>query len=246
MLSRVALRSVAGQQSVSTTLVARTSATSTEIVGVRDEKNFPRPVRGEPGKVRLGFIPEEWFQFFHSKTGVTGPYTFGVGLTTYLCSKEIYVMEHEYYTGLSIILMVYYATTRFGPKIAKWLDSEVDKVETDLNSDRVETLKFLEETIASEKDAQWRAQGQELLVQAKKENVLLQLEAAYRERLMNTYQEVKRRLDFQLEKTALERRFEQKHLVDWVVTNVSRAITPDQEKQTLDRCIADLAALAKK
>ncbi|XP_038221247.1 ATP synthase subunit b, mitochondrial [Zerene cesonia] len=244
MLSRVALRSVLARQSVPTALVARTS--SSEVSGVRDEKNFPRPVRGEPGKVRLGFIPEEWFQFFHSKTGVTGPYTFGVGLMTYLFSKEIYVMEHEYYTGLSILVMVYYGTTRLGPKIAAWLDKEVDKIETDLNQDRVDTIKQLEEAIATEKDSQWRAQGQELLIQAKKENVLLQLEAAYRERLMNTYLEVKRRLDFQLEKAVLERRFEQKHLVDWVVTNVTKAITPDQEKQTLDRCIADLAALANK
>ncbi|CAH2054032.1 unnamed protein product, partial [Iphiclides podalirius] len=244
MLSRIALRSASARQTASTALVARGSAT--DAVGVRDEKNFPRPVRGEPGKVRLGFVPEEWFQFFHSKTGVTGPYAFGVGLTTYLCSKEIYVMEHEYYTGLSIFLMVYYATTRFGPKIAAWLDKEIDAVETNWNEGRVQSIKTLEESIEDEKTAQWRAEGQEILVQAKKENVLLQLEAAYRERLMTAYTEVKRRLDYQLEKSNVERRLAQRHMVDWIVTNVTKAITPDQEKQTLDRCIADLSALAAK
>ncbi|KAI8437313.1 hypothetical protein MSG28_011674 [Choristoneura fumiferana] len=171
MLSRVALRSAAARQSASTALVARGSAT--DVAGVRDEKNFPRPVRGEPGKVRLGFVPEEWFQFFHSKTGVTGPYTFGVGLATYLCSKEIYVMEHEYYSGLSLLVMIYVAAKKLGPSISAYLDKEVD-----------------------------------------------------------------------LEKSNLERRLAQRHMVDWIVTNVTKAITPDQEKQTLDRCIADLAALA--
>lgn len=35
-------------------------------------------------------------------------------------------MEHEYYAGLSILVMVYFATTKFGPGISKWLDKEVD------------------------------------------------------------------------------------------------------------------------
>lgn len=50
----------------------------------------------------------------------------GVGLATYMCSKEIFVMEHEYYTGLSLVLMVYFATKKLGPNIAAWLDKEVD------------------------------------------------------------------------------------------------------------------------
>lgn len=94
----------------------------------------------------MGFIPDEWwvdletraiasqlilipnfrFTYFYPKTGVTGPYVFLGGLTTYLFSKEIYVMEHEFYSGLSILMMVVYATKKFGPQVAAYLDKEVD------------------------------------------------------------------------------------------------------------------------
>lgn len=150
-----------------------------------------RPVRPEhPGKVRLGFIPEEWFQFFYNKTGVTGPYTFGVGLLTYLCSKEIYVMEHEYYSGLSLAIMAIVAVKKLGPVAANWADKEIDRIEAEWKQGREDELKALQESIEAEKKEQWRAEGALMLMDAKKENVALQLEAAFRERAMNVYTEV--------------------------------------------------------
>ena len=35
-------------------------------------------------------------------------------------------MEHEYYTGLSILIAVVFAAKKFGPGMAKALDKDVD------------------------------------------------------------------------------------------------------------------------
>lgn len=249
MLSRASLHSI--QKPISF-LLARTASTtpaaasSAAVATGTDNNLYIRPVRRElPGAVRLGFIPEEWFTFFYKKTGVTGPYTFAFTLFTYLASKEIYVMEHEFYAGLSFAIMITYGIKKFGPDVKKALDAEIDQIEKDWNQGRTDQITSLEEGIEHEKKEQWRCEGQVLLNDAKKENVALQLEAAYRERLAHVYAEVKRRLDYQVEVQQVERRVKQKHLVNWVQSKVLASITPDQDKETLNRCIADLGSLAK-
>ncbi|GBM98207.1 ATP synthase subunit b, mitochondrial [Araneus ventricosus] len=213
----------------------------------RDLVNFPRRVRPDyPGKVRFGFLPDEWFTFFYKKTGVTGPYVFGAGLLTFLLSKELYVIEHEFSTGVAIFLLVYTAVKKLGPTARKWLDDDFARNVADMENQRKASLESLENAIENEKKTVWYAEGQKILMNAKRENVQMQLEAEYRRRFMHVYEQVKKRLDYQLDLINTTRKLEQKHMVDWIVNNVVKSITPQQEKEALQKCIEDLKILSTK
>nr|BAN20337.1 mitochondrial ATP synthase b chain [Riptortus pedestris] len=250
MLSRVAFRKAFQLKSAVPSVIGSSklySSSAPKEGPERDLVNFPRPVRPEfPSKVRYGTVPEEWFEFFYKKTGVTGPYVLAGGLTTYFLSKEIWVIEHDFYFLVSFIGIVYFINKQFGKQISGFLDKEVDRTEEEWNSGRAEQLKSLADGIKNEEVAQWRADGQELLLAAKKENVLMQLEASYRERAMQVYSEVKKRLDFQVEKQRIDQMIAQKHMVQWVVSNVLKSLSATQEKENIKKCLSDLQALAAK
>lgn len=98
--------------------------------------------------------------------------------------------------------------------------------------------------IEAEQEAQESLKGQGLLFEAKRENVHLQREAEYRRRLMTAYSEVKRKLDYQIASQVAQQQFNQKHMVSWIIDSVMKGITPEQEKQTLQKCISDLKTLS--
>merc|ERR1712106_1166953 len=57
-------------------------------------------------------------------------------------------------------------------------------------------------------------------------------------------QRSKKRLDYQMETANVHKRVEQKHMVDWIVAGVHASITPEEETAALNKCVADLKALA--
>lgn len=54
------------------------------------------------------------------------------------------------------------------------------------------------------------------------------LEINYRERLLTVYNEVKKRLDYQVALQNLLRRKEQDHMINWIEKSVVQSITPQQ------------------
>lgn len=214
----------------------------------RDTENFPHPVQRERNPpTKLGFLPASWFDFFYEKTGVTGPYMLGVGSLTYMFSKEIIVVEHTFLELISLGLVIWWVTTKWGPKIAAYLDKTNDEYHDKHWSQPLNQMKeYCQETIDWVDQETARQPGQKHLFDAKRENVDLQLEATYRQRLTQVHQAVKKRLDYQVDVENSERRFQQQHMVDWIVKSVKTGITPAQEKAAMTRCFQDLKALAAK
>ncbi|RXN08533.1 ATP synthase F(0) complex subunit mitochondrial [Labeo rohita] len=203
----------------------------------------PLPEKG--GKVRHGIFPEELFTLLYPKTGVTGPYMLGTGLLLYMLSKEIYVINHETFAAASIGAVVIYGIKKFGPSVAAFADKINEDKVAKAQEVKDQAMASLAQGIEDEKKEQWRVEGRHMLFDAKRNNVAMLLETNYRERLHMVTNEVKKRLDFQVELQNLHRRMEQEHMVNWVEQSVIKSITPQQEKESIAKCIADLKVLAK-
>merc|ERR1712087_54212 len=260
MLSRALLRAGLARNALSqvrpvSTTSAKAGAIPAWVDGVdifeneknpeRDHVNFPRRKREElPSPVRHWWIPEEYFSFFAPKTGVTGGYIFALSFGSFLCSKEYIIFEHEMHVGMVFAIAIVGVANVVGPGLTKSMDEIIDKEISDMDSIRNKEIDRCALAIEEEEKGQWMAESYEDLISAKKENVALQLEAEYRARLKDAYTQVKRRLDYQLQTANVLRANEQKHMVDWIITNVKKSITAKQEEDALKKCVADLKALA--
>lgn len=210
----------------------------------RDYKNFPTFRRLEDSPVRHGWIPESWFQSFYKTTGVTGPYVFMGTFGTFLMSKEYFIFSFEtniLFTGL--VFMVY-LVKKLAPGTNALL-AGLQKDEAQVYVDYEQHCKGeLQKTIEHYEKQLSNAEAIPMLYTAKRENLGLQLEAEYRERQQKVYSEVKRRLDYQVETDNVKRRVEQAHMVNWIIDNVKKSITPETEKANLQACLTRLKGLS--
>ena len=211
----------------------------------RDLVNFPRPkaIKYAEG-TRLFFLPDSWFRALYPKIGVTGPYTLTLGLLSFLLSKELIVWEEEMQIGLSMCIVLGVAMQKFGPQVHKSLQQATDTYDWLWYRWRGDAIARLNEYIDAIKKNQSSLDGQSILFEAKKENLALQTEAEYRRRLVAVHNEVKRKLDYQVASDQARQRFEQNHMVNWILKSVEDAVSRQSEKEILTKCIGDLKALS--
>lgn len=247
MFSRLVLRNGIAVSNVvlRTTVPSVTAAPKVCLLHTSNQRGMPYKLPEYGGKVRMGFIPEEWFQMFYNKTGVTGPYMFGFGLVMYLINKEIYVFGPETVHAAVAIGLLVYAVKKFGPSVAAYADKERADDLARAYSGKNAELASLKNAIEEEQKEQWRLEGRSHLFDAKRENIQMQMELGYRDRLQQVSDAVKGRLDYQVELENLKRRTEQQNMVKWIEDNVLKSITPQQETEILNKCLTDLKTLAK-
>nr|AFM86902.1 ATP synthase, H+ transporting, mitochondrial Fo complex, subunit B1 [Callorhinchus milii]AFM86903.1 ATP synthase, H+ transporting, mitochondrial Fo complex, subunit B1 [Callorhinchus milii] len=210
------------------------------------QSKAPVPALPEKGgKVRYGFVPEEFFQFLYPKTGVTGPYMFGTGLLVYLLSKEIYVLNYETISGLSVGIVILYAIKTYGKTVAEFADKLNMAKVAEIQEVKDATMNNLMQSIDNEKKEQWRVEGRNYLFDAKRNNVTMLLEANYRERIHQVHTGVKKRMDYQIGLQHLKQRLGQEYMVNWVEKSIIQSLTPQQDKESIAKCISDLKALSK-
>jgi len=243
MFSRLAQNTAKLQKNVAVVAV-RAVATTPAKNAEGGEVAIQRPQRLErPPATRFVFIPDEWFQNFYKKTGVTGPYVFGISFGTFLFSKEYMIVNGEFNVAILMALLIGYGIKNYGGALTQLLDKRMLAEEQKLNSFRDGSIKSIQDAIDGEKREQDAGEGHKALFETKRENVAMQLETEYRSRVMRVYGEVKKRMDYHLETDNVKRNVEQKHMVDWIIKNVRGSITPEQEKQSLQTCIARIKAL---
>jgi len=213
----------------------------------RDFVNFP-PLKmpEEAGKLRIGFIPDEWFKAMYHKTGVMGPYITFWGLLATVFSKEYYVVWADTWEHITFFALVIGVTKLYGKRIGTVLDKEADSLNKAYVDELDNKTKEVDEKIATNEALQSLPEANSLVNAAKRENVLMQLESTYRQRLAQVHQEVKKRLDYQVAVQNAHRRVEREQALNFIIGQVHKSIGPNQEKEAFQSGLNQLRALSQK
>ncbi|XP_065070666.1 ATP synthase F(0) complex subunit B1, mitochondrial-like [Rhopilema esculentum] len=231
MLSRVAAISKTGKKSLQ---LARALP---RLVSTTNTPKSPDAAVDDPPSKSV-------WEVYKEKAGVSAATIFGAGLTATLLSKEILIIHEE--TLLAAVMggTIFFLARKFGKQVGEALDEQSQNILDAMNEGRNARIKAYEEAIADEKSVEAVYSCRDQIYEVLKENNSMKMELEYRENVNKVYEEVKKRLDFQVELQQLKKNLEQEHIVSWLENVVVKSITPQQEKDALAQCIKDVKLLA--
>ncbi|CAB4005307.1 ATP synthase F(0) complex subunit B1, mitochondrial-like, partial [Paramuricea clavata] len=178
------------------------------------------------------------------KTGESGTWCLGIGLGAYILSKEYLVLHEETLLAVVLLSTMAWLYKKAGPTVSQLLDDYAQEILEQLNQGRIAKMAQLEEEIKLQESVEPMLKVGKDVFEIIRENNVMELEHEYRSRLHQVHNEVKKRLDYQVELEDLKKRLLQEHIVTWVKDAVIKSITPAQEKQTITQCIKELKTLA--
>ncbi|KAL7668410.1 hypothetical protein ACOME3_009112 [Neoechinorhynchus agilis] len=212
----------------------------------RDLIGFPNPkANTEPARVRLGFIPDEWFTFFYEKTGVTGPYVFSLGLINLMLSKEFYIIWFNTNQSLAIIILLASIHKFFGPRITAYVDKNRAERYRKLLESIENKRRWIEHRMDLINKIERAPVVYELMADAKRETVALQLESELRERNLIIYNTFAKQLEYQAAVEEAQLQLEREYRNEWLNVEVMKSITTKLKDQVLDQCIEHLYEVSK-
>ena len=145
---------------------------------------------------------------------------------------------------LNIDLHINYSFLRLGPWVGNvfrnWHEEEVNRYNSIISNSKASTGKMLH----SYEQSLERARNIGELSVARNDILNMGLEATYRERMKQTYEAVKRRLDYQVALQNARKDNERGNMINWITSEVKKAITPKQEQDTLQACLQQLRKIA--
>jgi len=211
----------------------------------RDLVNYPPyKLRETHNPVRWYCVPESWFKFFYDKTGVTGPYMFFYGLLVYGFSKEYIVLWYDFTEYLILAAAVITVVKKMGPMVGDvfrgWHKEEVERYNSVVNNSKAMAGKMLH----AYEESLLRAKSVGQLADARKDIINMALETAYRDRMRQMYEAVKRRLDYQVALQNARKDFERTNMINWITSEVTKSISEKQEQDTLQACLNQLRQMA--
>jgi len=213
----------------------------------RDFVNFPPfRVKDEGDRTRMCIVPEKWMQAMYDKTGVTGPYILFWGAVATIFSKEFFILSIDTGSTLSFILAVALISKYGSPKLLEFLEKEGVVAQKEQDQEKANKFKALHSQIAKMENLESLPVANTLVHEAKKENVSLQLESEYRERMLQVYNDVKKRLDYQISLQNAYHRLEREQAINYITSEVSKSIGAVQEKDAFQLGLNQLKALSQK